>query len=202
MIVAMMGMNGNDEPQTTRDVEKAVANMEKAVASAAVVALDQEVRPGEADEPTVDEDRGANKLSFGHWVWIIFQGCYSLYMIVTGSYFECDSVATLRTWAIVWGLGTFLANVVAPLRGWSHGRNPFGSHMFVCFILLYIWGSSAIFPNWDPDHQYCNNNLFWPCAWSLVGGMAFSILAIVLGVVCTKCCRGRGMARCPASASS
>ena len=187
----------NDETTTatstarTRDVEKAVADVQKTVASAAVVAVDQEIMADNNDDDvmtsaTSNADDNKTKISMAQWIWIVSQAAYSLYIIFAGLYFSCDAIDTLRTWAVVWGILVFLANVVSPLRGWKD-RPSIGSHLFVGFIALYIWGSSAVFPNWDPDHfTECNNNLFWLCAWSIVSGIGITILIMVVGAILVR----------------
>ena len=154
LILSMMGSSNNatTQPQDSVDVEKAVANMEKAVATAAVVSMDQEVHPQQGeqqqDDNVHDEQETSRKMKPSHWIWILFQFGYSIYMIFNGLYFECDGIATLRTWSVMWGITTLFANVVIPLchhrkaRGANnynnhhHQHHGGGSHLLLCFIML------------------------------------------------------------------
>ena len=213
MIFAMMGSSvpnddnddSDDDPagrrQTnSRDIQKAVANMERAVAGAVLVSLDQEVQPQQDQDG--EEQGGENlershqestkkRLSVSHSIWIAFQLAYSLYMIGLGVMLECNDIDTLRSWSVTWGIATLLGNVVAPLRGWNDNQDTsaaVGSNLLVAFVMLYIWGSSAIFANLhQPTMETCNPYLHYAAFWSIVCGLGITLAMIVAGFVWTKC---------------
>ena len=214
LILAMMGSNNaNNPPPDAREMEDAVANMEKVVARAAIVSLDQEVHPeggreegqhvAEAQEN--EESKSLSSISGPQWAWIVFQLLYSMYMIFNGLFYDCDGVDTLRVWSVVWGLVIFIANVVAPLRGWhEHNSSTAGSHLFLCFIMLYIWGGSAVFPNGTPDEDQCDPNLYEPAFWSVTCGIGFTLTFLLAGILAIKCGKGNHLAnkKCPFAPSS
>ena len=218
LILSMMGnaAAASTSEERTREMEQAVANMEKAVAAAAVVAVDVETTTTPTTTTTqppqqqTQQQEEPPKHNFMHWIWILFQLCYGVYMMFNGFYYDCDGIATLPAWSVMWGLVTMLANVVLPLcknsRHYYHHdeKHRHDSHLLTCFIMLYIWGGSAVFGNTKPQEQECHANLYYPAFWSIVCGMGVTVAIMFMGLVMAKCgcCssrHGNASRQCPSS---
>jgi hypothetical protein len=185
MIHAMLrNPDETESSQATGDVERARANLEKAIEGAAVVSMDQETgTSGETNnsEETADQ---TTRIDLKYGLWIFVQFGFSVCTIVLGIISSCNDVDTLRTWSTVWGLSTLYANVIMPLRGSDMHSEATESTLFTAFGLLYVWGSSAVFPHWNNiEDKDCDEFLFWWSAWSLVCGMSVTASMIIAGMI-------------------